>query len=355
MASQGIRLGLIGAGKNTRDRHIPGFQDVEGVEIAAVANRSRESSQVVADQFNIPGVYDNWQDLLEDPSIDAVCIGTWPYMHRTLVLAALDQNKHVLCEARMAMDAKEAHEMLDASRRKPHLVTQIVPAPATLQVDATIVDYIADGYLGELLAVRLRVADAHGRASRSDTFVESESPLHWRQDMTVSGYNVMGMGIWYETIMRYVGPASKVMAMTKVSVQQRRDENGEMRAVSVPDHVNVLCEMACGAQADLSWTSVAGLQTGTDLWLFGSEGTLHFNGPPIATLYGGRRGDTELKEIPIPEEKRGAWRVEEEFINAIRGEEKVTRTPFDVGVQYMEFTEAVARSAQTGQAISLPL
>ena len=43
-----------------------------------------------------------------------------------------------------------------------------------------------------------------------------------------------------------------------------------------------------------------------------------------------------------------------EFLQS-RGEEPVTRTPFDVGVQYMEFTEAVTRSAQTGQAISLPL
>ena len=60
--SGGIRLGLIGAGKNTRDRHIPGFQKVDGVEIAAVANRSRASSHAVADQFNIPGVYEHWQE-----------------------------------------------------------------------------------------------------------------------------------------------------------------------------------------------------------------------------------------------------------------------------------------------------
>ena len=75
----------------------------------------------------------------------------------------------------------------------------------------------------------------------------------------------------------------------------------------------------------------------------------------MTTLYGGRRGDTDLTEIPIPPENRAGWRVEEEFINAIRGNEKVTRTPFDAGVRYMEFTEAVARSSQTGQAISLPL
>ena len=116
MASEGIRLGLIGAGKNTRDRHIPGFQKVDGLEIAAVANRSRGSSQAVADQFNISGVYDNWQELLEDPSIDAICIGTWPYMHRTLVLASLEAGKHVLCEARMATTAAEAQEMLDIQR-----------------------------------------------------------------------------------------------------------------------------------------------------------------------------------------------------------------------------------------------
>ena len=102
MADEGIRIGLIGAGRNTRDRHIPGFHEVSGVEIVAVANRSRESGRVVADQFNIPTVYDSWQELLEDESINAVCIGTWPYMHRTLTIAALQAGKHVLTEARMA-------------------------------------------------------------------------------------------------------------------------------------------------------------------------------------------------------------------------------------------------------------
>jgi len=354
MANGIIRVGLVGAGLNTRRRHIPGLREQEGVEIVSVANRSRESGERVAGEFEIPKVYDNWLDLIEADDTDAICIGTWPYMHRTLTLAALENNKHVLCEARMAMNAKEAHDMLDASRRKPHLVTQIVPAPGTLGVDEAVQDQIANGYLGEILAIKLRVANTEGRANRDDTFADLEALMHWRQDQDFSGYNVMSMGIWYEQIMRYVGPASKVMAMTKVCVQQRPDENGQLKTVSLPDHINVLCQMACGAQAELTWTMVAGLQSGSELWLFGRDGTLCVKGSPL-NLYGGRRGDTELSEIPIPPEKRGGWRVEEEFINAIRGTEKVTRTPFDVGVHYMEFTEAVARSAQTGQAISLPL
>ena len=115
MAIESVRVGLIGAGRNTRDRHIPGFQSVPGVEIGAVANRSRASGQRVADAFNIPTVYDDWEELLDDESLDAVCIGTWPYMHRTLTLAALASGKHVLCEARMAMNAREAHEMLECT------------------------------------------------------------------------------------------------------------------------------------------------------------------------------------------------------------------------------------------------
>ncbi len=68
---------------------------------------------------------------------------------------------------------------------------------------------------------------------------------------------------------------------------------------------------------------------------------------------GGRRGDRELREIAIPAERRIGWRVEEEFVNAIRGREKVLRTTFEDGARYMEFTEAVARSAALGQAIDV--
>jgi hypothetical protein len=43
----------------------------------------------------------SWSEIIEDPEVDAVVIGTWPYLHHTLVLAALAANKHVLTEARL--------------------------------------------------------------------------------------------------------------------------------------------------------------------------------------------------------------------------------------------------------------
>jgi predicted dehydrogenase len=345
MANDAIRIGLIGAGRNTRDRHIPGFQKVEGVEVVAVANRTPESGRRVADQFNIPRVYDNWRELLEDGSIDAVCIGTWPYMHRALTLAALEKDKHVLCEARMASNAWEAHEMLNASRAKPHLVTQIVPSPMTFKVDGLIQRLVADGYLGALLAVELQVLGTD--------FVDTTSPLTWRQDRDLSGYNILAMGIWYEAMIRWVGRATQVTAMTRVNVPYRPDENGNRTGVTVPDHADILCRLANGAQAHMRFSAVTGLSGGNEVWLYGSEGTLRLDHG--LNLSGGKRGDQRLSEIANPPENQYSWRVEEEFIGAIRGQEPVTRTPFHVGVHYMEWTEAVTRSAQTGQAISLPL
>ena len=345
MANESIRLGLIGAGRNTRDRHIPGFLNVEGVELAAVANRSRESGQRVADSFNIPTVYDNWRDLLDDPSIDAICIGTWPYMHRNLTLAALEKGKHVLTEARMAANAQEAREMLEASRNHPELIAQIVPGPSTFKVDNLIQQKVAEGYLGDLLAVEAQVV--------SPAFVDAGAPLHWRHNRTFSGYNILNMGIYYECMMRWTGPAVRVMAMTRVNVPGRLDEDGSMHAVTIPDHVDILMEFANGGQGHMRVSAVTGLARGTEVWLHGSQGTLRV--APNLDVYGGQRGDSQLEPIDNPPEIQYSWRVEEEFISAIRGDELVTRTPFDVGLHYMEFTEAVTRSAQTGQAISLPL
>jgi len=346
MADDTIRIGFVGAGANTKLRHIPGFRAIEGVELVSVSNRSRESGQRIADEFQIPEVYDSWVDLMEASDTDAICIGTWPYMHCTLVLAALDNGKSVMTEARMAMNASEAHAMLDASRDTPDVVTQIVPAPHTLKVDATIIELIGNGYLGDILSVDLTV--------QPEGFIDYDAPLHWRDSRDLSGYNIMQMGIWYEAMMRWIGPAASVTAATKVNVKTKRAEDGRNQFITIPDQVEVLCDMASGPLVHMRLSNVSGLAPSDRVWLFGTEGTLRLDAANM-TLSGGRRGDDQLSEIEIPPEKQGAWRVEEEFINAIRGIEPVTHTSFEDGVKYMEFTEAVTRSAESGARVYLPL
>jgi predicted dehydrogenase len=341
-----IRIGIAGAGGIARQRHLPGFARLDGVEVVSVANRSRASSEQVAEAFGIGRVHESWQALVADPEIDAVVIGTWPYLHRPITLAALDAGKHVLTEGRMAMSAAEARQMLAAARAHPALVTQIVPGPFTLAVDAMLQALLADGYLGELQAVDVRL---------SSGFLNREAPMSFRTDRDLSGVNTLFLGIYYESLLRWVGPATAVTARTRIAVPYRRDEaTGERRAIEVPDHVEVLLDLPGGALGHMHVSAVAGLMPGPEVWLFGSQGTLRFE-QHGARLSGARLGEAELRPIEVPKDKQGAWRVEEEFVRAIRGEQPVRLTTFEDGVRYMEFTEAVHRSSAEGRTIHLPL
>jgi len=341
MPQETIRVGVVGAGGNTVKMHIPKLQAIPGVEIVSVSNRSRASSKRVAEQFGIPTVYDHWWELIAAPDTNAIVIGTWPYLHCRTTVAALAADKHVLCEARMAMNASEAIEMLDAAQANPHLVAQIVPSPFTLGVDKTIQRLIAEGFLGDILAIDIRAGGG--------TFLDPDAPLHWRQNMDLSGYNVMTMGIWYEALLRWTGEATRVTAMGKTFVKLRRDaESNTLKPARVPEHINIIADMACGAQANITVSAVSGLSEPDGAYLFGSQGTLRFTG---GKLYGGKRGDKSLQEITIPPVEAGSWRVEEEFVNAIRGQEPITHTTFADGVKYMLFTEAVTQSMVEGQAV----
>src|SRR5437762_3745984 len=266
-------------------------------------------------------------------------------MHREITVAALEHGKHVLCEARMAVDAAEGRRMLDAARRAPHLVAQLVPAPNTLEVDSTVQALLAEGYVGETLAIEIQANQAR--------FVDPNEPLHWRQDAGLSGLNVMTMGIWYEALMRWLGPARRVTALTKIAVPRRKDATGAWQEVRMPDHVEILATLGRGAVAHMRFSTVTALAPPSEVWIFGTDGTIRIESD-ARRLSGGRRGDKALSEIVIPAERRIGWRVEEEFVNAIRGKEKVSRTTFEDGVGYMEFTEAVWKSASRGQTVDVP-
>ena len=108
-----IRIGIVGLGGICRTRHVPGFNKIEGVHLCAVANHTRASSEQAAREAGIPEVCDSWQELVARDDINTVVIGTWPYLHCEVSVAALEAGKHVFCQARMARNQEEA-ERTDA-------------------------------------------------------------------------------------------------------------------------------------------------------------------------------------------------------------------------------------------------
>jgi predicted dehydrogenase len=248
----------------------------------------------------------------------------------------------------MALDAGEAHAMLEASRRHSEFVCQIVPSPLGLEVHQTMREMIEGGYLGELREAIV--------IATSDVYADAHQPLHWRQVRELSGVNALTLGIVHETLIRWVPDPVRVLAQAHAFTPQRVDQvSGAERRVGTPDSLQVLTQIEGGARGLYHVSGVTRFGPGTHIHLYGSEGTIKVELAPTPRIMAARAGDSALHEIAVLAEKRGGWRVEADFIGAIRGENKVEFTDFKTGVRYMEFTEAVALSAEAGEAIELPL
>src|SRR5438132_12087665 len=210
MAIKTLRVGLIGAGANMRSRHIPGLRAIDEVQIVAVCNRRPESTAAVAREQAIPHTYPHWEDMIADRDIDAVVIGTWPYLHCPITLAALAAGKHVLTEARLSLNAEEAHRMLDSARANPKLVTQVVPSPYGLKGNTVMRELLAGGFLGELREVQVQAL--------YPALADPATPLSWRQDAALSGFNMLTLGIVHETLLRWVPPPVRLQAQVQAHI-----------------------------------------------------------------------------------------------------------------------------------------
>ena len=341
-----IRVGIVGLGANCHLQHVPGLRRCQDVEITGVVNRRAESTRAAADKYGIPKTYDHWEQLVADSDIDAVVIGTWPYLHCPITLAGLEAGKHVLTEARMAASAVEARKMYAASQQHPELVTQVVPSPFGFSGLHVIREMVEAGFLGELREV--------AALSVNHFLADKETPLHWRQVREFSGVNVLSLGILHEAVSRWVPAAERVLAQTQTFTSRRLNtETNEMAEAEIPDSVQVLGELPGGARSIYHVSGAIHHGPGDQIHLYGSEGTIKYSVSPEDKIFAASQGDSELREVTIPPEKKYSWRVEEDFIDAIRGEGEIRLTDFATGVAYMEFTEAVAQSAASGASVEV--
>lgn len=193
--------------------------------------------------------------------------------------------------------------------------------------------------LGKLLQVELSI--------HTGQFPSPLSELTWRHERRFSGNNTMAMGIYYEALERWIGPAATVAAMTRRVQGERKDPTtGLPRSATVPDLVQVQGLMKRDrAFYRMSFSDASGFAKQSECILHGSEAALKIPLRRQPLLRRSRRtGHSETRFHPGP-----GWRVEEEFVRAIRGEEKVCRTTFADGLSYMKWTDAVHASAKTSR------
>jgi predicted dehydrogenase len=340
-----VRVGLVGAGAIFRSRHIPGLKKIAGVEVVCVANRSRESGAKIAGEFGIPEVMGDWQEVVARKDLDAVFIGTWPYKHREMSIAALLAGKHVFCQARMAMDVGEAHDMVAVSRARPGQVAMICPPPTRMPFEPFIQKLLAEGGLGRVVSVEMvHVSGANTKMNQ----------VHWREQREYSGNQVMAMGIYAETLNAWVGPYESLSAQTGVFVEEKTDAAGKKVAIQVPQVVSISGRLKSGALCTEHHLGLA-VDTGSvgdRLTIWGTAGTLRYQFGQ--TLEMARPGEG-FTAVEVPSGLKKEWWAEDDFIGAVKlaraGQGFKVSPDFEEGLVYMQKVEAVHLSARTGRAV----
>ncbi|PYL07327.1 MAG: hypothetical protein DME34_07020 [Verrucomicrobia bacterium] len=282
----------------------------------------------------------NWADLLALPDLDIIWIGTPPYMHSAVTVSALEAGKHVFCQARMAMDLAEADEMLAASKRYPELVTMLCPPPFGMRGDLLIKKLLAENYIGRLHDVRLQ--------SFTDAYLNPEAPAHWRQKIEISGLNVLTLGLYVEVLQRWLGNITGVFAHGKILQAERRGYQ-----VIIPDMLNVLCTFESGVEGVLEFSGVHAGAPGDCLEVYGDRGSLiyDFTNERIRSVKYGAR---DLEDVDVPPELMTEWRVEDDFIAAVKSKGRVRPRPnFEEGIRYMRVVQAVADSRDRNEWVAI--
>ncbi len=351
-----VRIGIIGAGDITRTRHLPGLKKIPGVRLVAVCNRSEASSRAVARDWEFERIARTAGEIFRARDIDAVMVGTWPYMHHTLSCAALKAGKHVFTQARMARNAAEARMMLRESRRHPRRVSMICPSPYGMKCALFVGKLLRDGFVGKIRLVQFHSLNA-GLANPA-------SPIHWRQQTRLNGVNTLSFGIIMERFLQWFGPVESVQAKGTIFTPVRRDARGKRIAVTVPDQLQVVAQLRDHpGQLNLSFSGAVHHAPKDCVEIYGDRGTLVVD---LATdeVRGGRAGEKELRRMSIPKALCRNWTVEADFIEAIRagGRNRLSKQrtaffspDFNEGMRYMLLTEATICAARTGKKIRVPL
>jgi predicted dehydrogenase len=115
-----LKIGIIGCGGIAFQKHLPSLAKFKDkVSITAFCDIEIEKAEKAAKEYGIPEarIYTEYQELLQDKSIDAVHICTPNNSHAEITIASLESDKHVMCEKPMAINSLEAKSMLEAAER----------------------------------------------------------------------------------------------------------------------------------------------------------------------------------------------------------------------------------------------
>ena len=174
-----ICWGIIGCGNVTEKKSGPGFYKANNSDLVAVMRRNGKLARDYARRHNVPKWYDNADQLINDPDVDAVYIATPPSSHMDYTIKVAEAGKPVYVEKPMARSFTECQRMIDVCEKAavPLFVAYYRRAlPRFLKIKAI----IERGDIGDIRAINVRF---YQKPSKADLSGEH----HWRIDPEIAG------------------------------------------------------------------------------------------------------------------------------------------------------------------------
>ena len=267
-----LNWGVMGAG-GIAYVFCNGMRFTDTGNIFAVASRTPERIDRLANDFGIPRRYNDYADLLKDDDIDAIYIATIHPLHAEWAIKCAKAGKHLLVEKPISMNHAEAAAMVNAARENDVFLMEAFMYRCHPQI-AKMVELIQDGTIGDVQAIRATFGYRSG--------FNPQSRLYNRE---MGGGGILDIGCYTASMARKIaGAAADELFLNPISVQG----NGKVGPTGV-DHIaaatlkfenEIIAEIVCAVECNY----------GSGVTIYGTEGTLTIPNPwlPSSACRGAR-------------------------------------------------------------------
>jgi predicted dehydrogenase len=320
--AKALRWGILSTGGIARTFTKDLAHVDEGVAVA-VGSRSFDSANAFADEFDIPHRYGSYEELVGDPDVDAIYVGTPHPMHHDNAILALEHGKHVLVEKAFTVTAAEAREVVDVARRKglfamEAMWTRFLPSVVAIR------ELIARGELGEIVSVE---AD-HGQWFDPDPSFRLFAP-------ELGGGALLDLGVYPVSFASMIlGSPNRIVALWDPAF------------TGVDAQTSMLFGYESGAQAILTCTLRA--RSATRACVTGEQARIEIDGSFYsATAFSLIDRDGAIRRFDFPREGRGLLYEAQEVARCVEaGFLESPIMPLDETISIMETMDSVRATTQ---------
>lgn len=175
-----VRWGVIGVGSVCEVKSAPAMKLVKDSKLVAVMRRDAEKAKAYALKHGVPTWYQDADDLINDPDVNAIYIATPPHAHAEMTRKAAEAGKPVYVEKPMARTFQECQEMIEACN-KVSVPLYVAYYRRTLPNFLKVKELVESGEIGEVRYVNIEM----NQSLNPDLVVDTE--INWRIDPELAG------------------------------------------------------------------------------------------------------------------------------------------------------------------------